>query len=270
MRIEKHHRLLNLAIHHQKITLQTQRCGPLKALVVVANEHPSHHQLAGGILIHDSLHIHNLRQHPAKMFTCIIQHPPHRSIRAPHHALHPIHRSQKMRAMNPHHAARANKNILAPIGHPHHLMRHHLANRQNQIVPPIPQQLIHLRRPRVVQLPLAHLAHELPRNLTQRHNVIAPVVHPKKLPRRLPKHRRNLRIGHRRMRPQRRQHIGQPLAVKLPNHLRQLTSLRVKPRKIRRNREHLLPLTQLCQGLTQPRTNLRPTHLRLRRPCRKK
>ena len=172
--------------------------------------------------------------------------------------------------MNPHHAARPHKNILVPIRHPHHFMRNHLPNRKNQVMPAIPQQLVHLRRPAVVHLPLTHLVNKLARHLAQRHNIVPPVVHPEQPARRLPEHRRNLLVRHRRMRAQRRQHIHQLVAVVLPRQLRQHPSLRVEPRKIRRNRQHPLPLPQPLQRSKKIRPQIGIGHLGSRRSSRKK
>ena len=99
--------------------------------------------------------------------------------------------------MDSQHAARAHKHILVEAGHAHHFVRDDLPDRQDQVVPAVAQQLVHLRRPRVVQLALAHLAHKLAGDLAQRHNVVAPVMHPEEVARRGAEHRLDLVVGHR-------------------------------------------------------------------------
>ena len=52
----------------------------------------------------------------------------------------------------PHHATGADEDVLRPVGHADHLMRNHLTDRKDQIVAAVPQQLVHLRGPGVVEL----------------------------------------------------------------------------------------------------------------------
>lgn len=59
-------------------------------------------------------------------------------------------RAQVMTAIDPLPAAGADKDILVVIGHPDHLMGHHLADGEDEIRTVFNQQFIHLGRPGIV------------------------------------------------------------------------------------------------------------------------
>src|ERR1700734_1399150 len=97
----------------------------------------------------------------------IIQNITHGVLGATHDALHPIDRSQVMAAVYAVAASRAAQNILVVIGHADDLVRHDLADRENEIEAAMRNEPVHLCRPRIVQLAIRLLADELRRNLPE-------------------------------------------------------------------------------------------------------
>ena len=245
VRVEQHHRLPDLPVQQR-----------LKTLRVVANEQPPHRR-AGAVRLrtHHRQHIHN-RQLLQKLFRRVIQHPPHRRVRAAHHALHPVHRAQVMAAVDACGPARAYQNVLVAVRHAHHLVRHHLADRDDQVerravAGSLHQQAVHLRRPRKIQLPLRLLPDHAPWHLAQRHNVLAPAMRPEQ-PRRHPAEHSPERFRvHRRVRTQRRHHRQQTVAEQLIRHRGQLTRARMDPRGVRRQRQHPPAVAQLPKSAPQ-------------------
>ena len=152
------------------------------------------------------------------------------------------------------------------VRHAHHFVRNHLPDRQDQIVAAIAQQLVHLRRPRVVELALAHLAHEL-----------AAAPRPASRCRCASRARGTDRAASSRTSSQSRR-PSSPCACPAPaahpsacspknSHAISVSipGLRVHPRKVRRHRQHPSPLTQPPERLEQVSLHLINRHLGRRR-----
>ena len=83
-----------------------------------------------------------------------------RGIRTPHHAFHPVSRANEMTFIDALNAPSPDEKVFVVICHADDLMRHNLANGQDQIVAPFPDELVQLRRPRLVEDPLGRLLDE--------------------------------------------------------------------------------------------------------------
>src|SRR5699024_1352054 len=119
--------------------------------------------------------------------------------------------------------------------HPHHLVRHNLSDREDEVVLRLQQPPVHLHGHRLVHPPFGNLPHECRRNLSQPHRVCPPVVHDHPLIRRRRVHLPPFPLRHWHVRPQRRHHVH--LARRrqhLPQHAHDAARPRVQPRVVRR------------------------------------
>src|ERR1700756_1302220 len=132
MRIEINDSLLHRRVHRLEVHFQAERGGAVKALGIVADEKPAHGQAVVRSAPDDGKHVDN-GQMSKKTIGCVIENVAHRIFRTTHDAFHPINRAQVMAAVYALPASRAHKNILVVIGHPDYLMRHDLADRENEI-----------------------------------------------------------------------------------------------------------------------------------------
>ncbi len=103
------------------------------------------------VLAHDGQHIDD-GQMLREVVGRVVENGAHRVVGAAHDALHAIDRAQKMRAVDAHDAAGADENILVVVGHADHLVRHHLADGEDEVVAAVAHELVHLRGPLVVEL----------------------------------------------------------------------------------------------------------------------
>ena len=83
-------------------------------------------------------------------------------------------------------------------------MRHHLADRKDQVEAAFNQQSVDLNRPIEVQMALGEFAHVLRRHGTQRYHIVEPVMILEEFERHVAEHFADLRFGHRRMGAERR------------------------------------------------------------------
>ena len=136
-----------------------------------------------------------------------------------------------MAAVDARGATGAYKYVFVVISHADHLMRHHLADRQNEVVVVV-DEAIHLGRPRVVETAFADVVDEIGGDFTKGDDVVAPVVNTEEVARSFAKHGRDLGIGHGAMGAERGEHVGEGFAVVPMDHLGQDAGLRVEAREV--------------------------------------
>ena len=243
-------------VEHFKIHLQAQLRGFQEALEIVADVEPAHRQAAVLRAAHHRLHIDD-RQAPQEFVAGAVEHVAHRIHGAAHNPLHAVHRAQVVAAIDALAPARADEDVLRVVGHADHFVRHHLADRQNQIEAAPRDELVHLRRPGVVQLALGLLLNERGRQLAQCLDFGAPVVCAEQIPRHVAEHMRNLVGPHGRMRAKGRQDRLQLVSIVLPRESRQVTGARVLAALVGRYSQHVAARTQLGQALHQQLIELR-------------
>ncbi len=269
VRIEEDHGLLDLAIHHLEVHLQAQGRGQLKALDVVADVQAAHHQLARVVLAYYRLHVDD-RQVRGEVVAGVVQHAADGRIRAAHHALHAVDGSEEVAAMNPDGAAGAYEDVFVVVGHANYLVGDDLADREDEVVAAVAEQLVHLRGPRVIDLALADVVEELAGDFAQGHYVVAPVVHAEEATWRRSVHGGDLIVRHGLMGAQGGQHVCQLVAVVLPGKLRQKAALGVHPGEVGRDRQHFFANTKLIERGKQVRLDLSGRHLSCRTSSGKK
>jgi hypothetical protein len=126
-----------------------------------------------------------------------------------------------------------------------------LANGQDQVEAALREQAIHLRRPGVVQLAFRLFADKLRRDLAQRLDIGAPVMHAEEILRHVSEHVRNLVRPHGGVRTQRGQDCFETVTVVLPGIARQLPGARVLAALIRRYGKNAMALAQLGQAFLE-------------------
>ena len=138
------------------------------------------------------------------------------------------------------------------------LVRHDLADREDQVVPAFPHQPVELRGPRLAVDAFGGLGHELGRHLADRDHVVAPVVDAEQPLGHAGKHAVQLPVGHGDVRAQGRHDVGQPVAEILVGHAGQRPGHAVGPGEIGRQGQHLPPRLQLAEmSRPRPRGGLR-------------
>ena len=98
-----------------------------------------------------------------------------RSLRS-HHALHAVDRAHHVGLVDHVAAAHAYEQVLGVVGHAHHLMGHHLARGDDEVVAFVHDPPIDLRRDGIGPKALGDLGDEGCRDLAQLHHVRPPVV----------------------------------------------------------------------------------------------
>ena len=191
----------------------------------------------------------------------VVEHLADRRIGPAHDALHAVAGAEEVALVDAFRAAGADEDVLIVVGHADDFVRHDLPERQDQIVPALGDQPADLRGPGPVEPALADLADEGGRHLAQRGEAVSPVVHAEEAGRDVAEHLLDLRLGHREVRAQGRQDVGQRLAVVLPGVTGQLPRSRVESRDVRRQSQDLPLLPSFSRAAYKP--CLRSSALRL-------
>src|ERR1700733_1776545 len=174
--IEEDHGLFDLAIHHLEVHLEAERGSLFKTLLIIADEQATDDEVAVVVLGHNGKHVDDMREFFAEVFAGVVEHFANGGVGAAHHSFHSVDGAEEVTAMNPHSAAGADEDIFVVVGHPDDLVGDDLADRQDQIVATVAEKLVDLRGPGVVELSFADLMDEIAGDLSQRDDVVAPVV----------------------------------------------------------------------------------------------
>ena len=148
-------------------------------------------------------------------------------------------------------ASSAHEDVLVVVRHADDLVRHHLPDGQDEIVLPGPDQIGQLHGPRKIHRAFGNLPDKLPRHLADGRDAGAPVVHPEQLRRDAGKHFRNLVRGHRGMRAERGQHVGQARAKVVVRQPGQAAGLRVEAGEVRGNHQHAPARAEASERLVE-------------------
>src|SRR5271166_5044277 len=134
------------------------------------------------------------------MITGVIEDRSDRVFGASRDALHAVDRAEVVAAVDALVSASSAQNVLAGVSHADYLVRHNLADGEDQIMVAPRDKAVGLRGPRVMELSLGDFLNELAGHLAQGFNVGTPVVDAEERVRDRTEHARQLLGRHGRVR----------------------------------------------------------------------
>ena len=173
-----------------------------------------------------------------------------------HHLLHAVGRADEMALVDAGLPAAADEEVLGMVGHAGDFVRHHLADRKNEVVTAFPDQLVELGRPGLFTYARAHMAHEFRFEGAHRHHVVTPVVHAKQVFRYTRIHLTDLLRSHGHMGAQGWQDIRERRSEMVIRHACDGTGPTVEAGEVWRYGEHLAAGADGAVGLDQGSTQI--------------
>ena len=241
--VQQHHGLADGPVHQYQVLLLGQRHGFLKAGALAAYKQAVHVDVAlrgggNGQDVGDG-HMHQ------EVVLGIVKHLAHRRMVAAHDALHAIERAQHVAGVDHARAAASHQHVFVAVGHAHHLVRHHLADGQDDIVRGVKDALVNLHRHSLVDQPFGNFGQESCGHLAHLHHIVAPVVHNHAVKGDAAKHALPFRLGDGHMGAQRGQDIHRAGVLEhVVQHLSNGPGIGVEARVIRRQQQHFFKLRQ--------------------------
>jgi len=166
---------LQRLVEHLEVDLPRERGGAVEHLGIVADVQSAHLQPALGVASDHRVDIDD-GQVLREMLAGVIQDAADRRVGPPHHAFHAIGGADKMAAVDAVRSPRANEEVFVVVRHADDLVRHDLADGQDEVVAASRNQVGELNRPREIHRSFRNLADKRRGHLAQRRNTGAPVV----------------------------------------------------------------------------------------------
>ena len=166
----------------------------------------------------------------------------HGRVVAAHRLLHTADGADHVRLVYHVRAAAADEQVLRVVRHADDLVRHDLPRRDYEVVRLVHDEAVHLHVHGILPEALGNLLHLGGGNLSELHDVGAPVVDDHLGVRDVAEHRLPLGLRHRHVRAKRGQHVNFRALRRQQTveHLRDEASVRVEAREVRRNEQCLL------------------------------
>ncbi len=235
----------------------------LKTFAVVPYEQPTNGEAVVGGPADDGQHVHNWQIAAEQLFGPV-EDPADRRVDLAQSSFDSAGGTDKVGGVDPQWAARADEEVLVVVGHADHLVGHHLAQREDQVVATLADEPVHLGRPGLVEAAAGGLGDKGGGHFAQRDHIVAPVVLPDQRERQPGEHPIELPRLHRKVGAQGGQHVDQAVAVVMVSQAGQPAGLAGGPRKVGRHGQHALPWAQLVETMGQPRLQILVAQLGIR------